>query len=74
MGDDTDYVVKAIINEEPAMIIIDKIREETKNDGTLVKLKEAIQKSDWEMKNKDSEIAPFYLVKDELFIADGLIF
>ena len=56
MEDDTEYVVTAIINVEPAVIINNKIREETRNDVTLEKLKEAIQKEDWEMKKKDPEI------------------
>ena len=64
--------VKAIIKEELA-VIISKIREETRtDDDTPVKLKEAIQVGDWEMTRKDPEIAPFYPVKDELFIADAL--
>ena len=32
--DDTEYVVKAIIKGKPA-VIIDKIREETRNNATL---------------------------------------
>ncbi len=70
--DGTEYAVIAII-KEPA-VIINTIREETSKDDILMKLKEVIQKGDWEMKKRDTDIAPFYPVKDELFIADDLIF
>ena len=62
-----------IIEAEHA-IVLDHIREETAKDKHLQKLYQRILKEDWEKYRKDEFINPYYSIKEELYIADGLIF
>ena len=71
--DDTEHTVKAIINKEPT-VIIEKIQAETRRDKTLLKLRNIITKGDWDNYRRDPDIAPFYSVRNELCIAEDLIF
>ena len=71
--EDTEYAVKAIINDRPA-VLLSKIREESRKDETLQKLRTVISKGNWENHRRDPDIIPFYSIKDELYIAEDLIF
>ena len=53
---------------------MDLIREETKADAQLTKVKERIMKSDWEAHRKDPDIQPFTSIQNELYVADGIVF
>ena len=69
----TEKVIKWIVNTEHA-VIIDKVREENQMDTVLLKLAERISKGDWGSHHRDKDIAPYLQVRDELSIAEGLIF
>ena len=71
--DSTEKVIKSVINSEHA-VVLDHIREETQNDKQLKKLCDRIMKEDWEKHRKDADISQFYSIKDELYVADGLVF
>ena len=71
--DNTEKIIKNVINAEHA-IVLDSIRKETRNDGQLQKLYKRILKEDWEKHRKDPDIHQFYSIKEELYVADGLIF
>eukprot|EP00795_Rhopilema_esculentum_P010028 gene10028-18658_t len=43
--EDTEHTVKAIINDRPA-VLLSKIKEETRKDETLLKLRTIITKGD----------------------------
>ena len=72
-NDTTEKVIKWIENTEHA-VVIDKVREETQKDAVLKKLAERISKGDWGSHHHDKDIAPYLRVRDELSIAEGLIF
>ena len=72
-NDKTETIIKSVIQGEHA-VILSKIQEETKKDPILRKLKEIITSETWEKYRKDPEIGQFYDVKDELYLAEGLIF
>ena len=72
-SDNTERIIKCIIEAEHA-IVLDHIREETAKDKQLQKLYQRIQKEDWEKYRKDKYINPYYSIKEELYVADGLIF
>ena len=71
--DNTEKIIKTVINAEHA-IVLDSIRKETRNDGQLQKLYKRILKEVWEKHRKDPDIHQFYSIKEELYVADGLIF
>ena len=71
--DNTEKFIKNVINAEHA-IVLDSIRKETRNDGQLQKLYKRILKEHWEKHRKDPDIHQFYSIKEELYVADGLIF
>ena len=71
--DKTEAVIKTVIENEHA-IVLSKIQEETKKDPTLKKLEGIINNGSWEKHRQDPQIAPFLTVKDELYIAENLIF
>ena len=71
--DNTEKIIKNVINAEHA-IVLDSTRKETRNDGQLQKLYKRILKEDWEKHRKDPDIHQFYSIKEELYVADGLIF
>ena len=72
-NDGTEKVIKAIIHNEHA-VMLKQLQEETKKDKQLLKLKVRILKCDWERNKKDVDIIPFYHIRNELFVAEGLVF
>lgn len=71
--DKTEKIIKAIIANEHA-VVLEHLQEETLKDQQLQKLKQRILKGDWEQNKKDDDISPFYNMKQELYVAEGLIF
>ena len=71
--EDTEHTVKAIINDRPA-VLLSKIKDETGKDEALLKLRAVITKGDWENHRRDPDIVPFYSIRNEVFIAEDLIF
>ena len=54
--------------------MLDHIKEETTKDKQLQKLYQRILKEDWEKYKKDEYTNLHYSIKEELYVADGLIF
>lgn len=48
--------------------MLDRIKEETRQDTALQKLSLTIKKGNWETSKKDVDLAPFYPTKDELYM------
>ena len=71
--DSTEKVIKQVVTTEHA-VVISRIREETDRDQQLQALTRRISQGDWEQHKKDPEIEPFYAVREDLCIAEGLIF
>ncbi|XP_041480959.1 uncharacterized protein K02A2.6-like [Lytechinus variegatus] len=72
-SDKTEKMIKQIVMDEHA-VILDKIKDETTQDPQLSKLKQKITRDDWEEFRKDDDIKPFYPLRHELYIAEGMIF
>jgi hypothetical protein len=72
-NDGTERVIKAVIHNEHA-VVLERLQEETNKDEQLLKLKECILKSDWERNKKDKDISPYYHIRNELYVAEGLVF
>ena len=71
--DNTEKVVKSILTAEHA-VVLDRIREETAKDNQLKKLFKRIVKEDWQKHRRDNDIAPFFSIRHELYVINGLIF
>ena len=71
--DSTEKVVKSILIAEHA-VVLDRIRKETGKDKQLQKLYKRIVKEDWQKHRKDHDISPFYSIRHELYVMNGLIF
>ena len=72
-SDNTEKVVKSVLTAEHA-IVLDRIRKETAKDNQLQKLYKRIVKEDWQKHRKDSDIVPFFSIRHELYVMNGLIF
>ena len=73
-GDDnTEKIVRWTMNAEHA-VVITRIRQETQKDEVMQRLAKRIVKGDWEKHKRDKDIEPYLHVKQELSIAEGLIF
>ncbi|XP_064622622.1 uncharacterized protein K02A2.6-like [Lineus longissimus] len=72
-NDNTEKTVKYTITAQHA-VVIDRIKEETRKDSQLQKLKDVIRTSSWDKYRQDPMLQPFYHVRDELFEAEDLIF
>ncbi|CAG2249249.1 unnamed protein product [Mytilus edulis] len=71
--DETERVIKAVIHNEHA-VILERLQEETNKDEHLIKLKDCILKTNWERNKKDMDIIPYYHMRNELYVAEGLVF
>ena len=65
--------MKSILTAEHA-VVFDRIRKETTQDKQLQKLYKRIVKEDWQKHRKDNEIAPYFSIRHELYVMNGLIF
>ena len=72
-SDNTEKVVKSVLTAEHA-VVLDRIRKETAKDNQLQKLYKRIVKEDWQKHRKDSDIVPFFSIRHELYVMNGLIF
>ena len=72
-NDDTEKIVKWTVDSEHA-VVVGRIREETQIDPKMQKIAKRIAKADWEKHRRDQDVEPFIHVKDELSVAEGLIF
>ena len=73
-GDDkTEKIIRWIVNEEHA-VVVTRIREETQKDEIMRRLAKRIVKGDWEKHKRDKDLEPYLHVKQELSVAEGLIF
>ena len=71
--DNTEKVVKSVLTTEHA-VVIDRIRKETAEDKQLQKLYKRIIREDWQKHRKDDDIKPFFSIRYELHVMNGLIF
>ena len=73
-GDDkTEKIIRWNVNEEHA-VVVTRIREETQKDEIMRRLAKRIVKGDWEKHKRDKDLEPYLHVKQELSVAEGLIF
>ncbi|XP_048589506.1 uncharacterized protein K02A2.6-like [Nematostella vectensis] len=73
-GDDsTEKIIKWTVDADYT-VVLKRIREETLKDKTSQKLAERIARCDWEKFRRDKDIQPYYQVRQELSVAEGLIF
>ena len=73
-GDDkTEKIIRWNVNEEHA-VVVTRIREETQKDEIMRRLAKRIVKGDWEKHKRDKDLEPYIHVKQELSVAEGLIF
>ena len=71
--DNTENVVKSILTTEHA-VVLDRIRKETATDKQLQKLYKRIVQEDWVKHRKNDDIKPFFSIRHELYVMNGLIF
>ena len=73
-GDDhTEKIVRWTMEAEHA-VVIERIQAETQKDEAMQKLARTITKGDWDKHRRDPDVAPYYHVRQELSIAEGMIF
>ena len=72
-SDDTGMMLKRIIHEDHA-VVLERIKKETSESKQLTKLHERIQRGDWNTYKKDPDIEPYFMIREELCSAEGLIF
>jgi len=72
-NDSTERMIRKVIENEHA-ISLKRMKAETAEDKQMIKLSDAIITGRWEKNRKDPDIAPFYSVRQELYVAEGLIF
>ena len=61
------------MNEEYA-VVVTRIREETQKAEVMRRLAKRIIKGDWGKQRRDKDLEPYLHVKQELSVAEGLIF
>ena len=69
-GDDkTENIIKWNVNT-----VVTRIKEETQKDEVMQRLAKKIVKGDWEKHKRGKALEPYLHVKQELSVAEGLIF
>ena len=68
----TEKIIKQVVSTEYA-VVLSRFREETEKDQQLQALTKRIKHGDWEKHKKDLEKEPFYAIREDLCIAEGLI-
>ena len=71
--DKTEKIIRWNVNAEHA-VVVTRIREETQKDEVMQRLAKRIAKGDWEKHRRDKDLEPYLHVKQELSVAEGLIF
>jgi len=72
-NDKTEKIIEWNVNAEHA-VVVTRIREETEEDKIMQRLAKRIAKEDWEKHNRDKDLEPYLHVKQELSVAEGVIF
>ena len=70
--DYTEQVICQVIEAENALIL-PNIVNKTRKDKILQDVIDRIQNNDWEKYKRRREILPFYMVRDELSVCEGLL-
>ena len=70
--DNTEQVIRQVIEAEHA-VILPNIVNKTRKDKILQDVIDRIQNNDWEKYKRRPEILPFYMVRDELSVCEGLL-
>ena len=71
--DKTEKIIRWNVNTEHG-VVVTGIREETQKDEVMQRLAKRITKGDWEKRKRDKDLEPYLQVKQELSVAEGLIF
>ncbi|XP_053400392.1 uncharacterized protein K02A2.6-like [Mercenaria mercenaria] len=71
-SDDTENIIKMIVFNEHG-VVTDSIKQATSEDEILRKIKDIMRRNHWEDYKDRPEIKPYYLVRHELYRANGLI-
>ena len=71
--DKTKKIIRWNVNAQHA-VVVTQIREETQKDEFMQWLAKRIAKGDWEKYKRDKDLEPYLHVKQELAVAEGLIF
>ena len=71
--DKTEKIIRWNVNAEHA-VVVTRIREETQKDEVMQRLAKRIAKGDWEKHKRDKDLEPYLHMKQELSVAEGLIF
>ena len=71
--DSTEKMIKQVVATEHA-VVLSRIQEETERDPQLQNLTKRIQLGDWEKHRKDADIEPYYAIREDMYIAEKLIF
>ena len=71
--DGTEKIIKWTVEVEHS-VVLERMREETVKDETMQKLAQRTLKGDWDKYRRDKDIEPYMHIKQELSMAEGLIF
>ena len=71
--DKTEKIIRWNVNAEHA-VVITRTREETQKDEVMQRLAQGIIEGDWEKHKRDRDFEPYLHVKQELSVAERLIF
>ena len=69
----TEKIINCTMEAEHS-VVPERIREETIKDETMQKLAQRISKGDWNKYRRDKDVEPYIYIKQELSVAEGLIF
>ena len=72
-GDSTEKIIRWVTKGESA-VVIEYIQQETLADPILQKLGNRISLWDWTKHEKDVDIEPYWKIREELSIIDGMIY
>lgn len=71
-SEDLEKVIKYMIEADYATVL-DKIKIATKNDAVLSELMNIIRNGNWESCRKDPHLHSFFPIRNELYVAEGLV-
>ena len=71
--DRTECLIKKTVEVEHA-VVLEEIQKYTEEDSCIQKLKDRIQKNDWDQWRKDPDITPYSAIRQELYVAEELVF
>ena len=71
--DKTEKIIRWNINAGH-VVVVTRIREETREDEVMQRLAKRIDKGDWGKRKRDKDLEPYLHVKQELSVGEGLTF